>query len=146
MGYLNKVQIIGNLGADPESKYLTSGDMVVNLSLATTEKWKDKQTGEPKEKTEWHRISFFGRAAEVIAEYCRKGDSIYIEGSLQTRKYEKDGQTHYATDIKGRNFQFLGGRRDDSDGTGPAPRQPAPESESPAPAARQDDLDDDIPF
>ncbi len=143
MGSLNKVQLIGNLGADPEMKYLQSGDAVVNISIATTDKWKDKTSGEQKERTEWHRVSFFGRAAEVIAEYCYKGSSIYIEGSLQTRQYEKEGVTHYATDIKGRNFQLLGGKSDGGDRAETAPRQSEGRSES---SAKQEVFDDDIPF
>ena len=149
MGSLNKVMVIGNLGADPDMKYLQSGDAVVNLSLATTDKWKDKKTGEPKEKTEWHRISFFGRAAEVIAEFCSKGSSLYVEGSLQTRQYEKEGVTHYSTEIKGRDFQFLGGGKG-QDNSRSQPSSGAPEGRSePAPTkedSKQEDFDDDIPF
>lgn len=147
MGYLNKVMIIGNLGADPETRYLPSGSAVTNISLATTEKWKDKETGEEKEKTEWHRASIFGRRAEVIAEYCRKGDSLYIEGSLQTRKWEdKEGVTRYTTEIKIRDFQFIGGRGrrgtdEDEDQSRSAPR----DAESQA-GPSQAGLDDDIPF
>ena len=109
MGSLNKVQLIGNLGADPEGRFLPSGDQVVNFSIATTDKWKDKKSGEQKEKTEWHRVSFFGRSAEVILEYCKKGSQIYVEGSLEARAYEKDGVTRYSTDITGRNVQRLAG-------------------------------------
>ncbi len=141
MGSLNKVLLIGNLGADPEMKYLPSGDAVVNLSLATTDRWKDKQTGENKERTEWHRVSFFGKAAETIAEYMTKGSAMYIEGSIQTRKYEKDGVTHYATDIKGRSFQFLGRKGDNEQ----APRQDEAAAPKPAPAPQAGE-DDDIPF
>ena len=146
MGSLNKVMVIGNLGADPEMKYLASGDACVNLSLATTDTWKDKNSGEKKEKTEWHRISFFGRPAEVIAEYCSKGSSLFVEGSLQTRTYEKEGQTHYATEIKGRNFQFLGGGQgqNKSGGTRP-PADDADEGDN-NPKPKQDEFDDDIPF
>ena len=151
MGSLNKVQVIGNLGADPETRYLPSGAAVTNLSLATTDKWKDKDTGEDREKTEWHRISFFGRAAEVIAEYCTKGSQLYVEGSLQTRKWQdKDGNDRYTTEIKGQNFQFLGGGRDRQEGgsrSQPAPGRQEDRSEPDAkPADKQDDFDDDIPF
>ena len=148
MGSLNKVQVIGNLGADPETRYLPSGSAVTNLSLATTDKWKDKETGEAKERTEWHRISFFGRAAEVIAEYCTKGSQLYVEGSLQTRKWQdKEGNDRWTTEIKGQNFQFLGG----GSGQGgqqqsrsePASGQQESSSET---APKQADLDDDIPF
>jgi len=149
MGSLNKVQLIGNLGQDPETKYLPSGDAVTNLSIATTDKWKDKQTGEPKESTQWHRVSFFGRRAEVIAEFLQKGDPIYVEGSLAYRTYEKEGQTHYATDIRGRDFQFLS--RKDGDGEQRAPRAATPRDQTTdAPTQRQLDPDsadtDDIPF
>jgi single-strand DNA-binding protein len=148
MGSLNKVQLIGNLGQDPETKYLPSGDAVTNLSIATTDKWKDKQSGEPKESTQWHRVSFFGRRAEVIAEFLQKGDPIYVEGSLSYRTYEKDGVTHYATDIRGRDFQFLS-RKDDGRERAPSPRgQNAAESEDQSAAAPTSDqeLQDDIPF
>lgn len=144
MGSLNKVMVIGNLGADPEMSYLPSGSAVVNLSLATTDKWKDKNTGEQKEQTEWHRVTFFGRAAEVIAEYCRKGSSMYVEGSLQTRKWQdKDGNDRYTTEIKGRDFQFLGGGQGGQGGQKPEPRKPSQPDE---PQGKQDDFDDDIPF
>lgn len=147
MGSLNKVQLIGNLGADPETRYLPSGSAVTNLSLATTDKWKDKETGEQKEKTEWHRISFFGRAAEVIAEYCQKGSSLYVEGSLQTRKWEdKEGNDRYTTEVKGQNFQFLGGGQGGGQSrTRPADSQSDSKPE-PAQKPKQDDFDDDIPF
>lgn len=145
MGYLNKVMIIGNLGHDPETRYLPSGDAVTNISLATTEKWKDKETGEQKERTEWHRASIFGRRAEVIAQYCSKGDSLYIEGSLQTRKWQdKEGNDRWSTEIKIRDFQFLGGGKrrggsdEDEDQSRSAPRDAAPQ--------QQADIDDDIPF
>ena len=153
MGSLNKVQVIGNLGADPESNYLASGDMVVNLSLATTDKWKDKQTGEPKEKTEWHRISFFGKAAETIAKFCTKGSQLYVEGSLQTRKWQdKDGNDRYTTEIKGQNFQFLGGgqggnRQQGGDGYQPDSQDNGDQSGGGGGAPKpQADFDDDIPF
>jgi len=154
MGSLNKVQIIGNLGADPEMKYLPSGSAVCNFSVATTDKWKDKTSGEQQERTEWHRVSFFGRPAEVITEYMRKGSAIYVEGSIQTRSYEKDGQKHYVTEIKGRDFQFLGGGQQDGGTNSNSRSQPAPaasesRSEStprPESESKQDDFDDDIPF
>ena len=142
MGSLNKVLIIGNLGADPDVKFLPSGDAVVNISVATTDRWKDKQTGEKRERVEWHRISFFGKRAEAIGTYFVKGDPIFVEGSLQTRKYEKDGVTHYATDIKGRDFQFLKAKGDGGES------QPRPEATAPTTAAApaQADMDEDIPF
>lgn len=151
MGSLNKVLIIGNLGQDPDIKYLPSGDAVVNLSVATTDRWKDKETGQDKERVEWHRVSFFGKRAEVIAEYFHKGDPIFVEGSLQTRKWQdKDGNDRYSTDIKGRDFQFL---KSKGNGGGTQPRARAPENEDqsdggtkPESAARQEDFDDDIPF
>lgn len=144
MGSLNKVQVIGNLGADPEVKYLPSGNAVANLSLATTDKWKDKQTGEPVEKTEWHRISFFGRSAEVLGEHAKKGSMLYVEGSLQTRKWQdKEGNDRYTTEIKGDRFQFLGSAGGGGQSQS-APRQEEKPEKQPAP--KQDDFDDDIPF
>ena len=150
MGSLNKVQLIGNLGADPETKYLPSGSAVTNLSLATTDKWKDKQTGEQVEKTEWHRISFFGRAAEVIEEFCSKGSSLYVEGQLQTRKWQdKEGNDRYTTEIKGRDFQFLGGGQGKNQERRSQPSSEGTEGRSepsPEPKPKPDDFDDDIPF
>lgn len=150
MGSLNKVQLIGNLGADPEVKYLPSGDAVANLSLATTDKWNDKKTGEKQERTEWHRISFFGKAAEVIAQYCTKGSSLYVEGSLQTRKWQdKDGNDRYTTEVKGQNFQFLGGGQGQQGGNS-APRNNGQQADSRDTGqqsdAPQQEFDDDIPF
>lgn len=118
MAGVNKVILIGNLGADPELKNLPSGVSVVNFTLATNESYTDK-SGQKVEKTEWHRISFFDRAAEVIHEYCRKGSQLYVEGSLQTRKWQdKDGNDRYTTEIKGRSFTLLGGRGGGDSGGG----------------------------
>jgi single-strand DNA-binding protein len=135
---INKAILLGNLGRDPEVRALPSGTAVTNFSVATSERWKDKATGEQKEQTEWHRCVAFGRQAEIAAQYLRKGSKVYVEGTLQTRQYEKDGQTHYSTEIKVREFQML-----DSKGDG-QPRQQPPVS-----APEQvggDDFDDDIPF
>ena len=111
MASLNKCIFIGHLGQDPDTKYLPSGDCVTNISIACTEKWKDKQTGEQKENTEWVRVSFFGKLAEVAAKYLKKGGQVYIEGSLRTRKYtDKDGIEKYATDIKASEMKMLGSR------------------------------------
>lgn len=151
MGYLNKAMIIGNLGADPDLRYLPSGGAVANISLATTEKWKDKDTGEEKSKTEWHKASIFGRRAEVLAEYARKGDALYIEGNLQTRKWtDSEGNDRWTTEINIRDFQFLGGgRRGGTDEDEDQSRRSEPrgqrqrQEQQPAP---KDDFDDDIPF
>lgn len=116
MASVNKVIIVGNLGADPETRYMPSGDAVTNIRVATTDRYKDKQSGEMRENTEWHRIAFFGRLAEVAGEYLRKGAQVYVEGRLKTRSWEKDGQTHYSTEIVAENMQMLGGRRDDDGG------------------------------
>ena len=106
---LNKVMIIGHLGGDPDTRYMPSGDAVTSITVATSESWKDKTTGEKKEQTEWHRISFFGKLAEIAGEYLRKGSHVYIEGSLRTRKYtDKDGVEKYATDIKADTMKMLG--------------------------------------
>ncbi|MGH8415382.1 MAG: single-stranded DNA-binding protein, partial [Gammaproteobacteria bacterium] len=107
---VNKVILVGNLGADPETRYMPSGSAVTNIRIATTEAWKDKESGEQKERTEWHRITFYNRLAEIAAEYLRKGSQVYIEGKLRTRTYEKEGQTHYSTEIICDNMQMLGSR------------------------------------
>ena len=118
MAGLNKVMLIGNLGRDPEIRYSQQGMAVVNFSLATSEQWTDKNTGEKQERTEWHNIVSFGKQAEILEKYLSKGSSVYIEGRLQTTSYEKDGQTHYPTKIVVSNFQFLGGRQDSQGGGG----------------------------
>ena len=149
---LNKVMLIGNLGADPEVRYMPSGGAVTNLRLATSERWKDKQTGENQERTEWHRIVLFNRQAEIAGEYLRKGSKIYIEGSLRTNKWQgQDGQDRYTTEIVAREMQFLDSKQ--SGGTAdfnqpqqssPAPNQPASAPQS-APVDNSG-FDDDIPF
>ena len=164
MASVNKVIIIGNLGRDPETRYMPSGDAVTNVTVATTETWKDKVTGEKKEQTEWHRVAFFGRTAEVAGQYLKKGSQVYIEGSLRTRKYtDKDGVEKYATEIRADSMKMLGSRQgmggdagggdDDGYSSAPAPRQNAAASNAGAaprpaakPAANFSDMDDDIPF
>ncbi|GBL60722.1 single-stranded DNA-binding protein [Pseudomonas citronellolis] len=161
---VNKVILVGNVGGDPETRYLPNGNAVTNVTLATSESWKDKQTGQQQERTEWHRVVFFGRLAEIVAEYVRKGSQIYVEGSLRTRKWQgQDGQDRYTTeivvDING-NMQLLGGRPgaggDDAPRVPREPQQrpqqaprPAPQQQAapaPQPAADYDSFDDDIPF
>ena len=160
---INKVIVVGNLGGDPETRYMPSGSAVTNMTVATNESWKDKQTGEQKERTEWHKVAMFGRLAEIAAEYLRKGSQVYIEGKLRTRKWQdKDGQDRYTTEIIADEMQMLGGRGGagggggsfggggqkgggqqgggqqgggQQGGGGNAPPQPGP-----------DDFDDDIPF
>jgi single-strand DNA-binding protein len=162
---INKVIIVGNLGGDPETRYMPSGSAVTNITVATNESWKDKQTGEQKDRTEWHKVAMFDRLAEIAAEYLRKGSQVYIEGKLRTRKWQgKDGQDRYTTEIIANEMQMLGGRggagggggsfggggggqqgggqqgggqqgSDQQGGGGSAPPQPGP-----------DDFDDDIPF
>ncbi|MBK7794010.1 MAG: single-stranded DNA-binding protein [Betaproteobacteria bacterium] len=156
MASVNKVILIGNLGADPETRFLPSGESVCNLRMATTEKWKDKATGDMKEATEWHRISLFGRQAEIAGEYLKKGSSAYIEGSLRTRKWQdKEGRDQYTTEIRADRIQLLGGRGSsgagDADfGGGSAAGSGAPRGGAKgggAPKKTQpDDFDDDIPF
>lgn len=110
---LNKAMLIGNCGKDPEVRYLPNGDAVCNISIATTEKWTDKQSGERKEATEWHRVSFFGKTAEIAGEYLRKGSSCYVEGRLQTRKWQdKEGKDQYTTEIRGDRLVLLGGKQE----------------------------------
>lgn len=146
---LNQAQIIGHLGKDPEVRYLPGGEAVANFSIATTEKWKDKNSGEQREETEWHRISVFGRLAEIVGEYLKKGSLVFIQGKIKTRKYtDKDGAERYATEIRAETMKMLGGR-DSNQGGAPAQRQAPAASPRPAPAPAPsgfDDMDDDIPF
>lgn len=161
---VNKVILVGNCGADPETRYLPSGGAVSNVTLATSETWKDKNTGQPQEKTEWHRVVFFNRLAEIVNEYVKKGSKLYIEGSLRTRSWEQDGVKRYATEIVANEMQMLdsrgqggggssGGQYDNQFGQdeAPAPAQSsnrpreATQAKSPAPS-NFDNFDDDIPF
>ena len=152
MASINKVMLIGNLGKDPEIRYMPSGDAIANLTLATTENWKDK-AGEKQEKTEWHRISMFGRLAEIAGEYLKKGSSVYIEGKLQTRKWQdKDGNDRYTTEIVANEMKMLGSRPSGGDtgmdrpaSSGAKPARPAA-SPAPAQSSGFDDMEDDIPF
>ena len=141
---LNKVQIIGRVGKDPEVRYATNGDAIANFTVATSERYKDKQTGAAVEKTEWHNVSAFRRLGEIVGEYVRKGSLIYIEGKIQTRKYDKDGVTHYATSIVASEMKMLGSK----DGGQQQQGQPRPQNK-PAPSQSSgsgfDDMDD-IPF
>ncbi len=150
---VNKVILIGNLGKDPEVRYQPSGGAIANITLATTESWKDKNSGEKQEKTEWHRVVFFGKLAEIVAEWVKKGSQIYIEGRLQTRKWQdKEGKDRYTTEIVADQMQMLGGRgnggSDDDSGTYSAPRPPHGGQQKPAnkPPVDNGDFDDDIPF
>ncbi len=168
MASVNKVIIVGNLGRDPEMRTFPSGDRVANVTIATTDKWKDKQSGEMKEATEWHRVVFNGRLAEIAGEYLRKGSQVYVEGSLRTRKWtDQAGVEKFTTEIRADQMQMLGSRQgmggpapsDDGGGYDIAPRRapaaPAARPAGAAPAPRQapaksssgfDDMDDDIPF
>ena len=166
---INKVILVGNCGQDPETKYLPSGGAVTNISVATSESWKDKQTGQQQERTEWHRVVFFNRLAEIAGEYLKKGSKVYVEGSLRTRKWQdKSGADRYTTEIVGNEMQMLDSRGQGQDsGQGSynqslqsggqnsynqAPqgggRQQAPQQQAPQPmaAAPDDAFDDDIPF
>lgn len=141
---INKVIIVGNLGQDPETRYMPSGSAVTNMTVATNEVWKDKQTGEQKERTEWHRVAMFGRLAEIAAEYLRKGQQVYIEGKLRTRKWQdKQGQDRWTTEIIADEMQMLGGGRG---GSGAPASQGSAAPSGPAPGPSSDDFDDDIPF
>ncbi len=168
MASVNKVIIVGNLGKDPEVRYMPSGSALCNVSVATTRQWKDKVSGEKQQETEWHRVTFFDRMAEIAGEYLKKGSAVYVEGRLKTRKYtDKDGVEKYSTDIVATEMQLLGGR-DTGGGAGmggggddmgdsqprsaPAARAAMPARSAPAPrppaktATGFDDMDDDIPF
>jgi len=141
---VNKVILVGNLGADPETKYMPSGDCVCNLSVATTESWKDKSSGEKVERTEWHRVVMFRRLAEIAGEYLRKGSQVYLEGKLKTRKWQdKNGNDRYTTEIEANEMQMLGGRGGSAGMGAPAPAQPAA---APAATGGFDGPEDDIPF
>ena len=161
MSSVNKVILIGNLGKDPEMRYMPSGDAIANLTLATSENWTDKTSGDKKELTEWHRVAFFGRTAEVVGQYLKKGAKIYVEGSLRTRKWQdKEGHDRYTTEVRGDVMRMLDRRGDSSgpmDNEPPAgaagsaspgdARRAAPSKSAPARAASGfDDMDDDIPF
>ncbi|SNT04223.1 single-strand binding protein [Noviherbaspirillum humi] len=164
MASVNKVIIVGNLGRDPETRYMPNGDAVTNVAVATTESWKDKATGEKKELTEWHRITFYRKLAEIAGQYLKKGSQVYVEGRLQTRKWtDKEGVERYTTEIIADTMQMLGSRQgmgggagggasmDDEYGGG-MPSRPAPASGGGAsrgaskPAPNFSDMDDDIPF
>ena len=165
---INKVILVGNLGNDPDVKATQGGTTITTISVATSEQWKDKQTGQAQERTEWHRVKFFGKLAEIAGEYLRKGSQVYVEGSLRTRKWtDQSGGEKYSTEIRADQMQMLGSRQgmgqpagDDGGGYDSAPRRPAPASrQAPASAPPQrpaapaskassgfDDMDDDIPF
>ena len=162
---VNKVILVGNVGGDPETKYMPSGGAVTNLSIATSESWKDKQTGQPQERTEWHRVVFFNRLAEIASEYVRKGSKVYVEGSLRTRQWEQDGVKRYSTEIVASEMQMLDSREGGTQQQQQAPQQrqqqQAPKQRQQAPQqqaqnqqqARQAveggfdaSFDDDIPF
>ncbi|HXN15277.1 MAG TPA: single-stranded DNA-binding protein [Usitatibacter sp.] len=153
MASVNKVILIGNLGRDPETRYMPDGGAITNISIATTETWKDK-AGEKQEKTEWHRVAFFGKLAEIAGEYLKKGSQVYVEGRLQTRKWQdKEGQDKYTTEIVADRMQMLGSRQ----GAAASAEREAPEREGSAPkggakpaakaaGGKFDDFEDDIPF
>jgi single-strand DNA-binding protein len=161
MASVNKVIIVGNLGRDPETRYMPNGEAVTNIAVATTESWKDKNTGDKKEVTEWHRITFYRKLAEIAGQYLKKGSSVYVEGRLQTRKWtDKENIERYTTEIIADTMQMLGGRPgagssapmdDDYASSAPAPRQSsgggsAARPAAARPAANFSDMDDDIPF
>jgi single-strand DNA-binding protein len=148
---INKVILVGNVGGDPEVRYMPSGSAVVNLTLATSESWKDKSTGENVEKTEWHRVVFFNRLAEIVGEYVRKGSKLYVEGRLQTRSWEQDGAKRYATEIVANEMQMLDSRGagQGSSDFGQAPAQASSQASAQAEPQQPpdfDNFDDDIPF
>jgi len=165
MSSVNKVILVGRLGNDPEVRYTATGSAVANVSLATSENWKDKQTGEKQERTEWHRIVFFSKLAEIVAQYLRKGSLIYVEGSLQTKKWQdKNGEDRYTTEIVANEMRMLGSKSENS-GTASysAPAAPssyapaassnmgsqqqsAPRPSAPSPSSSPDNFDDDVPF
>ena len=151
MASVNKVILVGNLGRDPEIKVFPSGDQVANVTIACTDKWKDKQTGEAKEHTEWHRLVFNGRLAEIAGQYLRKGSQVYVEGSIRTRKWQdQSGQDRYATEVRVDQMQMLGGRQDADSGerqpSRAAPARQPQRSAAPAGGGGFEDMDSDVPF
>ena len=139
---INKVIVLGNLGADPDARYMPNGNAVTNISVATTDSWKDKESGERMEKTEWHRVVFFGRLAEIASEYLQKGSQVYVEGRLQTRKWEdKEGNDRWTTEIVANEMQMLGERISSPSNSNNVSAQKSSSSEF-----ASDDFDDDIPF
>jgi len=143
MASVNKVIIVGNLGRDPETRTFPSGDHVCNVTIATTDKWKDKQSGEMREATEWHRVTFNGRLAEIAAQYLAKGSQVYVEGQIRTRKYtDKDGVEKFATEIRADQMQMLGSKERQAEAPAPQQRR-APPSRS---GGHREDPDGDIPF
>ena len=151
---INKVILVGNLGNDPEVRYMPNGNAVANISLATSDSWKDKTSGEQQEKTEWHRVVFFNRLAEIVEQYVKKGSKLYVEGRLQTRSWEQDGVKRYSTEIVANEMQMLDGRsgpqeiNDNAFGENQRPVEPS-QSDSQAKASQSanfDNFDDDIPF
>lgn len=147
---INKVILVGNLGADPEVRYMPSGAAVANITVATSENWKDKQTGEPQERTEWHRVVFFNRLAEIVGEYLKKGSKIYVEGSLRTRKWQDQaGVERYTTEIVAAEMQMLDSRGGAHHASSSAQAMQAPMPSMPAEPASanvHEAFDDDIPF
>ena len=144
---VNKVILVGNLGKDPEVRYAPSGQAIANITIATSESWKDKNTGEKQEKTEWHRVVFFSRLAEIVGEYLKKGSQIYVEGRLQTRKWQdKDGNDRYTTEIVANEMQMLGSRQGGGMPSEDFNQDKAPASRPATAAASSGDFDDDIPF
>ena len=154
MASVNKVILVGNLGKDPETRYAPSGDAICNITVATTDTWRDKASGEKREATEWHRVAFFGKLAEIAGQYLRKGSQVYIEGSLRTRKWQdKDGQDRYTTEIRADEMKMLGARQDGDAGqsqqsgtrgnSAPPPSAPPPRN---PPEGGFGDFDNDIPF
>lgn len=158
MASVNKVILVGNLGADPETRFMPNGDAVANVRLATTESWKDKATGEKREITEWHRVVFYRKLAEIVGQYLKKGSAVYVEGRIRTRKWQdKEGQERYTTEIEANEMQMLGGRSGGGSSSGgeaeyggSMPSSSAPSaSRGAAPAKKApsfEDMDDDIPF
>ncbi len=158
MASVNKVILVGNLGKDPEIRYMTNGDAVANVTIATSESWKDKASGEKKEITEWHRLVFYRKLAEIVGQYLKKGSTVYVEGRIRTRKWQdKEGQERYTTEIEVTEMQMLGGRQSASSASGGEAEYggsmpssaPSGGSRSAAPAKKApsfEDMDDDIPF
>lgn len=145
MASVNKVILVGRMGADPETRYMPNGDAVANIRLATTESWKDKDSGEKKEITEWHRVVFYRKLAEIVGQYLKKGSAVYVEGRIRTRKWQdKEGQERYTTEIEANEMQMLGGKQGQQESSEPSQKKQS--SSEPAKGGGFDEMEDDIPF
>ncbi len=143
---VNKVILVGNLGADPETRYMPNGNAVTNVRMATSQAWRDRESGQQNERTEWHRVVFFGRLAEIAGEYLKKGSKVYVEGSLRTRQWEREGQKHYSTEVVGAEMQMLDGQQSEGEQRASGREPLYREKQDSGVSSPDGNFDDDIPF